>query len=115
MLRPGETEKRFTWRRISLVLTAVVLIGTTIAVLKPYRFWAWATDLQQVAGVTYDTAVSWEQDWLRKTQLEIGKCEVNGNCPPTYILRLKRDEQETLDKIKKLREEQKSLLEEKKG
>lgn len=107
--------KLLTWKKISVVLGGLVLIGTTITVLQPYRFWAWASDLRQVAEVSYDTAINWEQDWLRKTQREIDKCRVDEDCPLPYVHRLERDEQETLDKIKNLKEEREGLLKKGKG
>ncbi len=98
------------WKKATVVLTAVVLIGATLTVLQPYRFWAWASDLDQVAGVSYNTAIKWEQDTLRGTQFEIDKCIVNQNCPARTMLRLQREEQDSLDRIEKLKEERKELM-----
>lgn len=118
----------FTWKKISVVLTAVVLVGAAITVISPYRFWASVNELEQhviddrstlkrtqsvvaqVAQVTYDTAVARERDNLRGIQLAIDKCKANGDCLEATLLRLQRQEQESKNAIDRFQREHNRIL-----
>lgn len=91
---------KLTWKKATAILTFIVLLGGSVAVLKEYRFWAWAGDLEQIAGVSYKTAISRERDVLRETQLFIDKCTFTQSCPSATMLRLQRQRQEILDRIR---------------
>ena len=97
------------WKKATVVLTGVVLLGAAVTALQPYRFWAWASDLEQVAEVSYSTAIKWEQDNLRGIELSIDKCMANQDCPSATLLRLKRQEQDSRDAIEKFKRDHESL------
>jgi hypothetical protein len=92
-----------SWKSVSVGLTAIVLLGAAVTTVKDYRFWAWAEDLENVAEVSYATAIKWEQDTLRGIQLAIDKCLAEQDCPASTMLRLRRQEQNSLDEIERLK------------
>lgn len=76
--------------------------------MKDYRFWAWAGDLKQVAGVSYATAIAWEQQELDDTMFLLDKCDITEGCIEAQVKRLnrrKRSLQEKIDELKRQREE----------
>ncbi len=103
----------FTWKKIRVVLLAIVLIGAAITALQPYRFWAWASDLQQVAGVSYDTAIAWELEDLGDTQFLLDECDIMRNCKAAQVRRLNKRKNDLEEKIKQMRLERKALVEKK--
>ena len=98
-----------SWKRISIILAAVLLISSTIATIKPLRFWAWAGDLEVVAEIAYGTAIKWEQSTLRGIQLAVDICVANQECPSATLLRLRQQEQDSIDRIHKLKSLQKEM------
>lgn len=92
------------WKSFIAAGTAIILFSAVLGVLDPYRFWAWASDLDQVAELSYGIEIRLEQENLRGISLSIDKCHVNRDCPDETLLRLKRQEQDSQDKIKKLKD-----------
>lgn len=119
--------KHFTWKKVRVVLLAIVLIGAAIAAVSPYRFWVLPAELKEheaqgvqdlealdaarieVAEDTYDFGISREREKLLEVQLAIDICRANGDCPTATMLRLMRQEQTIISKVEKLEKKQERL------
>ena len=81
---------------------AVTAIIIALVTINQYRFWASATDLQQVAGVSYGTAIGRQSDNLIRVRLLIAECEANSGCSNASMENLRQQEAAILLRIRQL-------------
>ena len=81
---------------------AVTAIIVSIATINQYRFWASASELIQVAGVSYDTAISRQTDYLIRVRLLKAECEAKPSCSRASMENLRQQEADIMRRIEQL-------------
>ena len=61
-------------KQVAAVAGVVIVVAGAIAAIEELRFWAWRTDLQQVAGDSYEAQIQRWQNLLILAQSRRDQC-----------------------------------------
>ena len=83
-------------KRSKAALGAVVLVAGAAGAfgIKDLRFWAWASEIREIAGVSLTTAINQRYDFLALERRELRLCERARNDCTSHRRRIQRLEQE---------------------
>ena len=98
-----------TWPKIAAVLGALVLLGGAAAAFEDMRFFAWRSDIIQLAGNSYGNSIARQSDRLSSVEVLISECEVKVNCSRATLQNLKRQKADIEREIKRLEAEEKKV------
>ena len=68
-----------TLARIAALVGLIGAIGIAMGTIEDLRWWAWASEVREIAGVSYEARISQKSDKLILVQDRLERCENAGN------------------------------------
>ncbi len=65
--------------RIAAFVAFVGAIGIAMGTIEDLRWWAWASEIRDVAGVSFAARISQKSDTLIRIEDRLSRCENAGN------------------------------------
>ena len=64
---------------IAAIVAFIGALGVAMAAVEDLRWWAWAGEMREIAGVSFDAMISQKSDKMILVEDRLYRCEQSGN------------------------------------